>query len=160
MPVSNIYITASEVNDFLDAALSGNTTEISIMLNRRWYMVDAPSENSDTALMLAAWNGNLNTVNMLCQHNASTFATNEDDENVFDQVSEGENKEDKKQMDTILQGARNDEIDDLNLTVSNFTKVVYEKDRDVGVWCTFESAGSIRLSPTPMEAPEAAMICA
>ena len=108
------FVSNEEVSAFLEAALNGDTVEVSTMLNRKWYLVDAPSENDETALMLATWNGNVDTVDMLCQHNASTFATNEDDENVFDQVCEDDTK--RKQLDQVLHRARNEEIDSWNIS--------------------------------------------
>ena len=136
---TNKFVPNEEVNAYLEAALNGNTMEVSTMLNRRWYMVDVPSENEETALMLATWNGNLETVNMLCQHNASTFTTNEDDENVFDQVCD-KDKKIQKQMEQLLQKARNDEIDSWNVGEYETNRVVYQRDADNGgVWCTYKS---------------------
>ena len=146
MSVTKIYIPAEEVSDYLEAALNGNTTEISVMLNRRWYMVDVPSEDNETALMLAAWNSNVETVQMLCQHRASTFAKNDDFEDVFDQVPNMD-KAEKKKLDLVLQGARNEEIDSWNVGYQEHNRVMYEKDKkEGGVWCSFTSAGSISLS--------------
>jgi ankyrin repeat protein len=145
-----IYIPNHEVTNYLDAALAGNTTDVCVMLNRRWYMIDVPSEDNETALMLAAWNGNVETAEMLCQHNASTFVTNDDDENVFDQVPNID-KNMKKDMDKILQRARNDEIESWNLEDRDHNRVKYEKDPiDGGVWCYYEIAGNIRLSSNEM----------
>ena len=136
---TNKFVPNEEVNAYLEAALNGNTMEVSTMLNRRWYMVDVPSENEETALMLATWNGNLETVNMLCQHNASTFSTNEDDENVFDQVCRLDKKM-MKRMEGILQKARNEEIDSWNVGENITSKVIYEKDEEnQGVWCIYRT---------------------
>lgn len=136
---TNKFVPFEEVHAYLDAALNGDTTEVSTMLNRRWYMVDVPSENEETALMLATWNGNLETVNMLCQHNASTFTTNEDDENVFDQVNDKDKKM-KKQMEQLLQKARNEEIDSWNIGDYESNRVLYKRDEENGgIWCTYKS---------------------
>lgn len=135
--IATKFVTNEEVSAFLEAALNGDTVEVSTMLNRKWYLVDAPSENDETALMLATWNGNVDTVDMLCQHNASTFATNEDDENVFDQVCEDDTK--RKQLDQVLQRARNEEIDSWNISDGS-SRVQYVKDADNdGIWCIYKS---------------------
>lgn len=132
------FVSNEEVSAFLEAALNGDTVEVSTMLNRKWYLVDAPSENDETALMLATWNGNVETVCMLCQHNASTFATNEDDENVFDQVCENDTK--RKQLEQVLQQARNEEIDSWNFVDYASSRVKYSKDpENEGIWCTYIS---------------------
>ncbi len=145
MQATKIFIPSDEIQEYLEAALNGNTTEVSVMLNRRWYIVDVPSEDNETALMLATWNGNVETVQMLCQHNASTFCTNDDDETVFDQVPNMD-KVEKKKMDLVLQGARNDEIDSWNLERPDHNRVVYEKEPSGGVWCSFVSSGNIPMS--------------
>lgn len=133
------FVTYEEVNAFLEAAFSGQTTEVSTMLNRKWYMVDVMSENNETALMLATWNGNTETVEMLCQHNASTFTTNEDDENVFDQVCRLDKKM-MKRMEGILQKARNEEIDSWNVGENITNKVTYQKDAEnQGIWCIYKT---------------------
>ena len=36
---TNKFVPNEEVNAYLEAALNGNTMEVSTMLNRRWYMV-------------------------------------------------------------------------------------------------------------------------
>lgn len=154
MSVTKIYVPCHEVNGYLEAALNGNTTEVSVMLNRRWYMVDVPSEDNETALMLATWNGNVETVHMLCQHSASTFTTNDDDENVFDQVPNMD-KVEKKKLDLVLQGARNDEIESWNVVNPDHNRVVYEKDpKDGGVWCSFVIAGNVALATNELRGAE------
>ena len=81
--------------------------------------------------MLAAWNSNVETVQMLCQHRASTFAKNDDFEDVFDQVPNMD-KAEKKKLDLVLQAARNEEIDSWNVGYQEHNRVMYEKDNKEG----------------------------
>ena len=151
MSITKVYIPAEEVEAYLEAALNGNTTEVSVMLNRRWYMVDVPSEDNDTALMLATWNGNIETMDMLCQHNASTFTTNDDNENVFDQIPALEDTELMK-LNHILHGSRNEEIETWNDPHRQYNRVMYERNhKDGGVWCSYQSEETVHENISPYE---------
>ena len=155
---ANVYIPAEEVEAFLDAALNGNTTEVSTMLNRRWYLIDVPSDDDDTALMLATWNGNVDTVDMLCQHNATTFATNHEDKNVFDQVSHLE--EDKiGRLINVLFHARNQEIACWSDPNRQHNRVTYKRNnKDGGVWCSYRMESGVSVHVAEAEGVDSNMM--
>jgi hypothetical protein len=157
---ANVFIPAEEVEAFLEAALNGNTTEVATMLNRRWYLIDVPSDDNDTALMLATWNGNVDTMDMLCQHHASTFSTNDEDENVFDQIPSLD-EEKILRMNKILHKAREEEMESWRDPNRQYNRVTYEwnhKEIEGGVWCSFKMGNSLSERVTEMEGGETNMM--